>query len=194
MTWWFLSEDLKNLGMKEFRGHTDTSGKRMWTSGHRFDDPFPAEEFQVSTRVIGYGFPDGDDMPDLFDTTVPLMSERLLKALMAAGVDNIDAYPVKMVDQAKGLIWNNYHAINVIGRVDALDRANTKTKRDINTSSNPCYLSVAIDDARAHDLLCFRLHKGPREMVIHEKVASQLAPQGFKGVLLVRTEDFDQSK
>jgi hypothetical protein len=192
--YWFLSQDLKIITTKEFHGNTPSEDGRLWTAGQKFDSPYPPEEFEVATRHIGFGIPDGDEMPDFFDSTVPLMSARLLKVLKSAGVDNIDSYPVKIVDKAKGLSWDDYRAVNVVGCVDALDRQKTKSELDIETNALPTYTSVAIDPARALGLLCFRLDMGPGELVLHEKVAQAVAQGGFTGLLLVRTVDFDQRK
>jgi hypothetical protein len=188
--YWFLTDDLRDENLKEFKGHSATSGKRMWTTGVRFDTPFPPEEFEVAPQEHADG-PPGNEMPDIFDSSVPIMSKRLLDGLAAAGVDNIDRYPVRIVDKSAGENWDNYFAVNVLGRVDALDREKTKTERDIE-SLNPCYLSVVIDPLRAGGLFCFRLHKGPRELVIHERVARLVPSWGCKGLGLVRTEDFSQ--
>ncbi|OOV46584.1 hypothetical protein B1J93_03835 [Leptospira kirschneri serovar Pomona] len=191
--YWFLTEDLSDMSMKNFHGHSANSGKQMWTTGYKFQEPFPIEKFEVSTRQIGYGFPDGDEMLDLFDSTVPLMSDRLLDALRGFGIENITCYPVIIVDKGSNRIWNNYSAVNVLGRIDALDRKKTKTKRNIN-ETNPVYLSVVINFERIPDLLCFRLHKGPRELVIHERIAKSLLNQNFKGLLLIPTENYDQTE
>ncbi len=191
--YWFLVEDLDDMSMKEFLGYGPESAaaKRMWSTGRKFDEPLPPEDFRVRTRVLGYGFPDGDEMPDLIDALVTLMSSRLLGALAEAGVDNIDSYPVRIVDAEKNLTRDDYRAVNVIGRVDALDRSKTKTEHDIE-SYYPAYQSVVIDEDKASGRLCFHLHKGPRNIVLHDTVARHLASLDFKGIKLVRTEDFGE--
>ena len=189
--YWFLTGNLDDMSLKELNPFSASSGKWMWTSGQRFEEPFPLEDFFVSTRVVGYDIPDGDDMPDLFDIQVPLMSTRLLETLKSAGIDNIDAYPVNIIDRDKGLTWDSYFAINIIGRVDALDKAKSITEDD---DSNTEYISVVIDSDKTQNLQCFRLHKGPREMIIHDRVAKKIASMNFKGILLIRTEDFDETK
>lgn len=129
-------------------------------------------------------------MPDFFDTTIPLMSERLLRALRRAGADNIDDYPMILRRPDTGQEWRNYRAINVVGRLDAIDMSGSKHQPTASDAGID-FESIVLDKGAVGDSLCFRLDDGPRLIVIHEKIAAALAPLGFIAVMIQPLDEYD---
>lgn len=180
--YYFLRQDLFNAdNIIEVVGHTEETGKYLWTAGARFEADVPPQILELDADY-------GTTLPDFFDTTVPLMSERLLAALTAAGVDNFDAYPMTLRRPDTGEEWRNYMAVNFIGRIDALDRSASDCEED-EIGSLECR-SVTVDPGRAGDAICFRLLEGPDLLVIHDRVAQHLRSQRFVALLLQRTQDY----
>ena len=87
-TFYFLRQNLfATLGMIEITGHTELTGSYSWTAGAKFDTPVPEQTLLLDPAY-------GTNLPDFFDTTIPVMSPRLIDGLLTAGVDNIEAYPM----------------------------------------------------------------------------------------------------
>jgi hypothetical protein len=49
---------------------------------------------------------------------IVIISDRFLKALKKAGVDNFEVFPATLHDMKDGRRWNNYYAFNEIGVLD----------------------------------------------------------------------------
>src|SRR5690348_6843439 len=141
--YYFLRQDLfKATDIIEISGHTEETGKHIWVDGIRFTAPVPEQVLELDPAY-------GTTMADFFDTTVPVMSDRLIKAMHGAGVDNFDAYPMILRRTDTGEEWRNYRAVNFIGSIDALDR--TKSKCRENAIGALDCTSVTIDPKLAGD-------------------------------------------
>ncbi|MCG8313632.1 MAG: hypothetical protein MI976_10480 [Pseudomonadales bacterium] len=181
--YYFITEDLDNTSIMNFVGHSEKSGKRLWVSGQKFSEPYPQDVFYVKPCMES-----GKEMPDFFDSTVPLMSKRMVQAIESLGIDNFDSYPVIIKEQNTENEWHDYLAINIIGLVDAIDRE----KSDIDEDDDYVFHSTVIDNSRTHGLYCFRLYRGSDLLVVHEKIAKALIKMNLKGVLIIKTEDYDE--
>jgi uncharacterized protein DUF1629 len=182
--YYFLRQDLFDAtDIIEVSGHTEETGKHLWTEGVRFTEPVPVQTLALDAEY-------GTQMADFFDTTIPLMSDRLIKALLAAGVDNFDAYPMILQRSDTGEQRTDYKAMNFIGRIDALDRAKSECEED-DLGALECTGSISLDSKRVGDAICFRLLDGPDLLVIHEKIAREIRKQEFSALLIQKTEDYD---
>jgi hypothetical protein len=180
--YYFCRQDLfDSRGMIDIVGHTPVTGKYLWTAGEKFAAPVPVQTLKLDTSY-------GDKFPAFFDTTIPLMSNELIDALQAAGVDNFDCYPMILERDDTGQTYTDYQAVNVVGRIDALDEEQSESDHD---EISPRYSKIMIDPAKTHELKCFRLKTGPDLLVIRQEVAEHLSRLSFKALLLQRTEDFD---
>jgi hypothetical protein len=74
--------------------------------------------------VLDYSY--GKQFPDFFDTTVPVMSHRLIEALKEAGVTNFGIYPVTLIDPCDSSETNGFSVINLIGEIDVIDWSRNK--------------------------------------------------------------------
>jgi len=181
--YYFLRQDLFDAeDIIEVVGHTEETGKFMWVEGTRFDEDLPVQTLELDPAY-------GTTMPDFFDTTIPLMSDRLVEAVRKAGVDNFDAYPMILRRRDTGEEWRNYNAMNFIGSIDAIDREKSDCQRS--ASGRLLCESITIDPKAAGDAICFRLTEGPHLLVVHERVATALKKQNFVAVLIQKTEDYD---
>jgi hypothetical protein len=84
-------------------------------SGERISAPIPNPlEFEVDCV---------NQAPHLLEDQIPVMSLRLAKAFAEFGIDNFQFYPAVLRNPETGVTWRDYVAFNVIGCVDAVDRA-----------------------------------------------------------------------
>lgn len=182
MNYFFLRQDLFDgaTGV-EIVGHTASSAAVDWVAGQRFDTPFPHETFQLDDAY-------GRNLPDFFDTTVPVMSLRLLDQLRATGISNIDAYPVALHNPRTQRTHAGYVAINVVGCVDAVDLS--ASEHEIRRGKPRFKGSITVDESRTNGLLVFRLPHSPRFIVVTHAVAQALAAANLDSVLLQPTTEY----
>ena len=177
--YFFLCQNLyEQQGNIEIVGHTPVTSSFDWLRGAKFTQPFPKETLMLDPSY-------GKDLPDLFDTSVPVMSKRLLASLQAAGVDNVDAYDVALQRIDDGTTFDGHVAFNVLGCLDAIDPKKSAHRLRF---GKPYYTgAITIDPSRAHDLSLFRLALGPPFVVIADRIAEALRGQPFRGVTIMPT-------
>ncbi|HEY1959418.1 MAG TPA: DUF1629 domain-containing protein [Polyangiaceae bacterium] len=169
-------------GTIEVAWHTPITGELQWIRGVRFTRPVPHETLELDPAY-------GTNMADIFDTSVPLLSERLLTFIRSLGLDNVDAYPMTLKRKDTGALITGYSAVNVIGRVDAVDLSSSAHRLRF---GKPYFTgSVTIDPQRCSGLEMFRLASGPGFIVVSERVARALASGGFEALLVQPTVAYE---
>lgn len=143
--------------------------KVSWRTGARFAEPPPVPVLvDLNPEFPGVMVP-------MFDSGILLFSTRMLEAVTAAGVDNLDRYDAVIRDPATGKTWNDYKAINIVGVVACADLSKSKwTAASGSPLVDTDFDSLAIDERRAGGALMFRLAECVTAIVIHEKVRSSL--------------------
>lgn len=181
-TFYFLRQNLfESLGMIEIVGHTEVTGRYSWTMGLAFAEPVAEQTLLLDPAY-------GENYPDFFDTTIPVMSQKLIADLRDGGVDNIDTYPMVLRRMDNGEETRDYAAVNVVGCVDAVDL----DASDYRLRFGKPYFTgaVAMDAARVGEHQAFRLLKGPGFIVVTARVAERLNAGGYRGLLLQPTVDY----
>lgn len=179
---YFLRQNLfQTQGMIEISGHTTVTSQYLWTAGVKFDKPMPRETLMLDPAY-------GTNLPDFFDTTVPVMSESLISGLVDVGIDNFDTYPVVLKRMDTGEEITGYSAVNFIGCLDAVDLANSEYRLRF---GKPYFTGrITIDAAKTFGCKAFRLLKGPGFLVVSEKPAEVLRSKNYRSVLLQPTTDY----
>lgn len=180
--YYFIRQDLDDVSNMVFLGHSKESGKHLWVNGTRFLEPYPDNDIFYIEPCMGAG----NGMPDFFDSAAPIMSDKLLSALKNLGIDNYDSYPVILEEVGTGKQWQNYFAVNVIGLIDAIDVEKSAIEDE------DIFHSTVIDENKAMGMHCFRLFHGPTVLMISEVVARALMGMNLKGVLIIKSEDYDE--
>lgn len=122
-------------------------GVRSWTRGEKFPQPVTGLlEFKMDPSH-------NDRLTEMHNVQALLLTKRLHKALMDAGVTSLDAYPCVIRHPGTGKEINDYVACNVIQK-------------------------TPIKEATDRDLL-FRLAENTSAILVHDKVKKQLEAQGF---------------
>jgi hypothetical protein len=167
---------------------------RSWASGDRFSTDPAAESYDrpppepVHAEILkGYS----GIMAEFWDDPVPLMTKRLHKALLAAGVDNLDVYQAEIVDPKTKAVNQDYVAFNIVGKISAADLK--KSQVDPGNRSKMVSMdlnSVAIDEGKARGALLFRLAESVNAIVVHEKVKQAILAQGINTLTFIPPEQW----
>lgn len=131
-----------------------------------------------------------DQYPDFFtETPVTFCSKRLQDRLKAAGVDNIEYYPVDMVDKSGKRQIDGYFAMNVIGRIKCMDRQRSKfTEWDERVAR---IHSLSLKKSAMKGLKVFRPDEYQEIILVSADVGEAL--RGLPGVLLMPAEGWSDT-
>ena len=156
-----------------------------WLLGRRFRVPIP----EPLTIVLDDTAP--GRMPEYFKGTIPLMSNRLLAALTAAGVDNIDMYRAEIRRGDGSLASSDYKAVNVIGVISAANMAESTVAEGLPVELiATSFDSIVIDEKKAGGLLMFRLAEAVTTLLVHERVKRHLEAKGFGALGFIEPENW----
>lgn len=123
-------------------------------------------------------------------TTGLVFSTRLRALLAAAGVSNIDYYPVTIEDPITGTQSDDHQLANVIGRVDCIDLARSDVQRDPRLGGIEAIDALALDVTRLGPLRMVRAAEHAQVIVVHEAVRNACVAAGITGVAFFRPEEF----
>lgn len=140
----------------------------VWFDGDKLDDGVP----QPFTYYVNEG-----KLLSYYSETPPLMSDRLLKALIDSGVDNIDAYNAVLHVSGEDKPVTNYKSINIIGLVSAVNEEKSEAIDlgiDVGVMSPRFFTKLKVSEDKANDLLLFRLAERVSQIVIHHSVKESL--------------------
>lgn len=128
-------------------------------------------------------------LPDDFSgMSVPLVSKRMKEALEAAGVENVDFFPVTLRETDSGATYD-YFAFNRIGLVSAR-AGSTMKSHDGDYVGDTRVDDLVIDERAAGGLLMFRLKETFSVIVVHRNVKESIERAGIDTVRFVEPDDF----
>ena len=117
---------------------------------------------------------------------LPVWSDALLNAFVAAGVDNLQPFPAVIVEDGGEMRWPGYNAINVLGLVAAADLTASDTlKIGERPGGLPLhgFQKLVIDPQKTRGLGLFRLGENPLQLVLRGDILDRLAesapPEGW---------------
>lgn len=179
---YFLRQNLfEHQNIVQLVGHNIETGQLSWITGHKFTEPLKLQTLRIDFKY-------GNNFPDFFDTTVPVMSNRLISFLINQGVDNMDTYPVVLHNIVSGEDVLGYSAVNVIGCIDAEKLEESQYRLNF---GKPYFTgAIVMDDLKVGDSSFFRTLYGPGFIVISQSIADALETEPWSGILLQQTEDY----
>ena len=128
---------------------------------------------------------------ELLDLGIPIMSDRLHRAIVGAGVTNVEWFDVSLRDPT-GQEYA-YKAYNVVGLIAAADLAKSDWS---STSGKPTtdvsFDHLVIDPARAGDALLFRLAENVNALMIHQHVRHAIERADIDTVRFIAAENWVQ--
>jgi hypothetical protein len=160
-------------------------GIESWLSGNKFKENIPEPiEIYLDDNYPGR-------MPDFFNFTIPLMSDRLVDSLHEIGVSNFDTYRVIIKNGDGLLVSENYKAVNIIGIVAAADVNKSKValNKEVGLIDSD-FDSLEIDEIKAINMLMFRLAEAVSAIVIHERVKKHLENSGLGSLGFIEPKDW----
>ncbi len=175
----------ENSGYMEIEEGKHCKGFRNWGVG-RTTSTVPSDD--VIIDVVPYDGYQGDP-PDFSDSSIPLMSERLRKALEGAGVDNILYHPVTLKNTETGQTYP-YYAFNLIGRVSMVDlKASDIQSYDGDYTGDSSIKNLVLDESKDPGLSLFRLEEN-FSIVIKEEIKKHLESCGIDTLKYIAPEDY----
>lgn len=125
----------------------------------------------------------GPAVPDVFDISGLVLSERLYQTIVAFGVDNLDAYPAVMIDTETKERFTGYYAVNVIGLIAAADmQKSVATIQPGGPVIDVAFDQLVIDAAKARGALMFRLAESTSSVWLHPALVKHIKDAGFPGI------------
>jgi hypothetical protein len=156
-----------------------------WTVGQRFVQA-PAEPVVAKIRN---GYEDAEPRP--FLGVPPIVSDKLLAVLRAAGVSNLDVYDAVLQSADGSVALKGYKAFNLIGLVAAADLAQTRFAPD-NASRflDASIDGLVIDPAKAGGQLMFRLAENTSAILVHRSVKAAIESAGIAHIEFLKPSEF----
>lgn len=156
-----------------------------WNSGQ----PITAKIPEPLVYTLDPDYP-GKMIP-LYDIAETLMRDDLLKAIRAAGVDNLQAFKAVIVDPKSGKEHKDYNAVNIIGVVSAADRDKSKAMEGLDSPMiDAVFDSLVIDEAKTGGALMFRLAEAVGTIVVHEQVKDKIESAKIPGMTFYEPGDY----
>lgn len=173
---------------------------KTWRSGALFDpraefpgDRPPEVPIRVETKRANRGTRLLTVYPELTWQPIPLFSRRLVAALRAAGVDNLETFETILsnVEGENPPPADFYLAVNVIGLVQAADLKKSALGPGVEEKLiSVDFDSLSVDPARARNLLMFRLAENTSAVLVHARVEAQVKAAGIPALTWLRPEEW----
>jgi hypothetical protein len=163
-------------------------GVRAWKLGRRFTVDIP-QPIHVDVQFFhGYVGPPAE----LRDLGIPLMSDRVARALIAAGVTTFDFYQAILQNRTTGQTYP-YFAYNVTMLLAAADMSQSEWEcYDNNLMFDVSFYRLVLDESRCHDELAFRLGQNVNAIVVHDRVREALLARGIDTLSFIDPADWVQ--
>ncbi len=121
-----------------------------------------------------------------------ILSARFKSVLDRAGIDNIDYYPVRIVNKITGKIAKNYFAANIIGIISCMDKEKSKyTVFPAIPDKISSIEELHLDYKKIHNEKMFRLYERIVLILVDESVKAAVTKANLKGVKFVPAENFN---
>lgn len=122
----------------------------------------------------------GNGMAEMFLDSIPLFRDDLLATLRAAGADNLEGFPVVLLDP-HGAEIHGYQAVNIVGLVKCADLS--KSQFDDITGTGMVamgFRKLVIDEQAAGGTPLFRLAEAVASIIVHEQVKAAVDAKSFR--------------
>jgi hypothetical protein len=163
-----------------------------WTDGNEMEpDEISSIPSPIHMKVVfyrGYQGPPGE----MRDVGSSVMSRRLADALTGAGVDNITFYPVSLLHEESGQVYD-YVAFHLVGKVAAADLESSKISTfDGRIDGTAGIHKLVVDESAPKGMLMFRLAENTGTILVHESVREYIEKQGIDTLDFMKPEEYVQ--
>lgn len=128
-------------------------------------------------------------LPTFYDTPALIARKTFHAALVEAGVSNLEVFPVRIRDETRKKVINDYVLLNVIGLVSCAD-IDRSEYGNLGGDEDPLLVidKLVIKTDRANGLDMFLVMEDPQFVVISERICKQLQLLKLDDVLLEELE------
>jgi len=162
-----------------------------WKSGQRFD----ADERSFDTPIrIPFEPLRGYQGPpvEMRDLGIPIMSERLYKAIVDSGVTNVEWFDAEVLKTSTSERFA-YKAYNVVGLVAAADMTKSEWQSDDGIPiADVSFDELVLDETKARGALLFRLAENVNALLVHQRVRDHIEAAGISTVKFMAAQDWMQ--
>lgn len=185
----------------------------VWESRRKDMDDALIKKFAPTLRLYGVSFADGRQFPiDIPELEIKMdhdsqgrltddiviqkrrcivHSNRLVDILRSTGVDNIDYYPCRIVNEITGEIFRTHQAANILDMIYCLDKEESELEIDDEEPNEIWYINyLKLFEDRLGDVLIFRLGERPSIVIVHEIVKEAVVKAGMTGVVFLPAEGY----
>ena len=175
-----------------FTEEPDDYDSEQWDSGRKLPNPPP--------NLTLVADEDGQEAPSdllLTDFDFFVASPKLISVLSSLSVENIEYYPINVVNGDGDTIASDYKAMLIIGRCACLDKNNATLRY---SADNEDLLSVKRFSVLENKIvpigsqsdkpLIFRLDEFPFITLVHESVKKACEDNDITGVEFIQTTDY----
>ncbi len=131
----------------------------------------------------------GDFYPDIISSLITLYSNKVKQCLDNCGIDNVDFYPVKIIDPKSNTVNSDYWFANICDRISCIDVENSDMELD--PLGGLDFESFSVDETKVNGARIFRLHELGRLVIVNEDIYNELAKADLQGIILENTRNFD---
>jgi len=113
-----------------------------------------------------------DPPPDFSKRIIPVLSQRFLSRLQAAGVDNLQTFRAELVNPTTGERWTDFHTVNIIGAIPCAYL--TRSRYTAISAGMIEFDEIVLDAGLTREALLFRLAESTRRIIVHSQVIEHL--------------------
>jgi Immunity protein family (Imm11) len=161
--------------------------KVSFIAGRRFRRPLPELEMHFSAEGE---FVLTDDLV-IRRRRCLVHSPRLIDVLRRAGVDSIDYYPCRLVNDATGAVYRTHQAANLLDVIYCLDREQSELDIDDEEPNEIWSIDrLKLIEDRLGDSLMFRLGERRNTVVVHQRVKEAVERAGLDGPVFLPADGY----
>lgn len=160
----------------------------MWVHAEKIKTDLLPMELVINEEI------DSTKLSDLLFTRFDLQvfSPKLIQVFADLGVDNLDYYDTRIISHSDGSINKDYKAVNILTKIDCLDKANSECDyfdedSDLMDVTKFQIFEHKIKPLRENDAapLIFRLGEFPFIILVEESVRIRCEAENITGVKFV---------
>lgn len=118
-------------------------------------------------------------------------SQRLVDVLHNAGVDNIDYYSCRIVNELTGTIYRTHKAANILDEIYCLDKESSDLEIGEMEPHEIWYIhNLKLLEDRLGDALMFRMGEDQSIVLVHETVKEKVEAANISGVIFLPADGY----
>ncbi|RKH55957.1 imm11 family protein [Corallococcus llansteffanensis] len=156
--------------------------------GTRLEQPLPVFDFILDEKNQG-------EVLDFVWTTFRglVVSAKFRKVLEGAGVDNVDYYPVRIVNTVTGEVKQDYFAANILGRVACMDlEASVYERSPLKPDMIRAIDELHLDESKLQGFKLFRLSEAFNIVLADESIKKAVEKAKLRGICFLPAEGYSE--